>query len=67
MAEDIIEEKGQFLAVEVAASVTVVLGENLLNELLKFLISNHIYEINISIISSVEPDKYPFTKQNRLM
>ena len=47
MSEDVIEEESEFLAVEVAASVSVVLLENLFNELLKFLISNHIHVINI--------------------
>ena len=47
MFEDVIEEESEFLAVEVAASVPVVLLENLFNELLKLLISNHIHVINI--------------------
>jgi hypothetical protein len=47
LSEDVIEEESEFLAVEVAASVSVVLLENLFNELLKFLISNHIHVINI--------------------
>jgi hypothetical protein len=55
LLEDIVEETGEFHGIKRATAVPVVFLEYLLNELLKFLVSDH---INCKIYQLKSPDFY---------